>query len=487
MNNKVITSCLALLLIGSIAQAQVSPKLRTGYANPISDSWFEADPTSVEYNGRLYVYGTNDHQQYEHTQKNHYDKIKTLTIMSTDDMVNWTHHGVVPVGDLCKWVNSSWAPSIVSRKEADGKTHFYLYFASNGGATAVLTSTSPVGPWISPLDKDLVTGDIPEVNGCAFDPGAVVDDNGVGWIAVGGGQGRIGRLGKDMISIDSKFIDPHPIHIMEANEMNYIGGKYVYTYCIDWADHNDGTFSGDIPHTCSMGYMTTTTPLDSTSWKFQNAYLNNPGEFETFKWTNNHTHLQKFRGKWYIIYHTEMLMEDMNMYAEGGPEGASNENPMGHFRSIMIDEIQVDEQNAHIYPAKMTKQGPKQIQALNPFIIQQAETVAAAEGIKWEAGDGNGNMIATRGKAFSKHALPEESILLVRDADFSKKAKKFTARLKGQGKLTLHLDSIDAPAIATLSSIADRKDVSAKVNIQGTHDIYFKLTSDLQFDYWQFK
>ena len=34
-------------------------------ANPISPNVFCADPTGVEYNGRLYIYGTNDHQQYE--------------------------------------------------------------------------------------------------------------------------------------------------------------------------------------------------------------------------------------------------------------------------------------------------------------------------------------------------------------------------------------------------------------------------------------
>lgn len=34
-------------------------------ANPISSSVFCADPTAVEYNGRLYVYGTNDAQQAE--------------------------------------------------------------------------------------------------------------------------------------------------------------------------------------------------------------------------------------------------------------------------------------------------------------------------------------------------------------------------------------------------------------------------------------
>ena len=34
-------------------------------ANPISPNIFCADPTGVEYEGRLYVYGTNDQQQAE--------------------------------------------------------------------------------------------------------------------------------------------------------------------------------------------------------------------------------------------------------------------------------------------------------------------------------------------------------------------------------------------------------------------------------------
>ena len=39
---------------------------------------FTADPTAVEYQGRLYVYGTNDTEQYEQTEKNSYEKIKTM-------------------------------------------------------------------------------------------------------------------------------------------------------------------------------------------------------------------------------------------------------------------------------------------------------------------------------------------------------------------------------------------------------------------------
>ena len=39
-----------------------SPKLGTGEYNPLVDSRFMADPTAVEYDGRLYVYATDDHR-----------------------------------------------------------------------------------------------------------------------------------------------------------------------------------------------------------------------------------------------------------------------------------------------------------------------------------------------------------------------------------------------------------------------------------------
>src|SRR5687768_12787260 len=113
----------------------VSPKLTSNNVNPLLDFMFTADPTAVEYEGRIYVYATNDHQQYEHVGKdgkNNYEHIRTLVMMSSDDMVNWTYHGLINTAEVAPWTALSWAPSITSRLEADGKTHFYLYF-SNGG------------------------------------------------------------------------------------------------------------------------------------------------------------------------------------------------------------------------------------------------------------------------------------------------------------------------------------------------------------------
>ena len=69
-------------------------------SNPVSSNVFCADPTGVEYEGRLYIYGTSDHQQYEvvgKNGKNIYEHIKSLVCFSTEDMVNWTYHGEINV------------------------------------------------------------------------------------------------------------------------------------------------------------------------------------------------------------------------------------------------------------------------------------------------------------------------------------------------------------------------------------------------------
>ena len=77
----------------------------TTTANPISANVFCADPTAVEYEGRLYVYGTNDHEQYfKKPEENSYEKIKSLVCFSTDDMVNWTYHGEINVGKIASWI-----------------------------------------------------------------------------------------------------------------------------------------------------------------------------------------------------------------------------------------------------------------------------------------------------------------------------------------------------------------------------------------------
>jgi len=338
-------------------------------SNPLIGHMYCADPTAIEYEGRLYVYGTNDHQQYLFNKngKNTYERIKSLVMLSTDDMVNWTYHGTIETGLISSYIIASWAPSIVSRVEEDGKTHFYLYYSNSGWGVGVLTSTSPTGPWTDPIKRSLVDGNTKGLGeGCTpFDPGVVIDDNGVGWMAFGGskshdkpednyipGGARIVKLGSDMISLASDIIEiPAPYHF-EANELNFINGTYIYTYNTSWVERTKWELDNVAPPTaCCMSYMTSTTPLDPGSWTYRGNYFKNPGE-NGFDYSNNHTHLHKYNGQYYLFYHTLALQKQNNV--------------TGGFRSIFADTIDVDEDTLEIGMATPTLTGVSQNKKHDP-------------------------------------------------------------------------------------------------------------------------
>ena len=465
--------------------ANVSPKLLTNNANPLLDFMFTADPTTVEYNGRIYVYATNDHQQYEHVGKdgkNSYERIRTLVMMSSDDMVNWTYHGLINTAELSPWSQNSWAPSITSRLEADGKTHFYLYYSNSGVGTAMLTSTSPVGPWRDPLGKNIVDRSVPGVDCEApFDPGVVIDDQGTGWLAFGGGtpktkympdNARIVKLGADMISLASEFSKIPAPYFNEASELNFINGTWVYSYCTDWSERTEWPYSNIAkPTGCNISYMTSKTPLDPNSWKYRDNLFENPGA-NVGSFTNNHTHLFKFKEKYYIAYHALYLQDYFD--TKGG------------FRNVGIEEVPVDEGNGVNIPmVKATYKGTSQLNPLNPYVIQQAETTAGTSGqVQFEAVGNPGNMVA-KGKA-------DKQCLMVRGADFSKQIPaKFEARVRGKGRIDVYVNNLKGTALVSL--ICDEKEwttISKKIKLKldkGVGNIYFVFNGeDFLFDEWKF-
>ena len=93
-----LTAAIMATCIQTNAQTIAHDYKSGAYSNPISACVFCADPTALEYNGRLYVYGSNDHQQFIANGKkgdNSYGDIKSIVVFSTDDMVNWTFHGTI--------------------------------------------------------------------------------------------------------------------------------------------------------------------------------------------------------------------------------------------------------------------------------------------------------------------------------------------------------------------------------------------------------
>ena len=450
----------------------------TRFNNPISPDFFCADPTAVEYNGRLYVYGTNDHQQFEAAGPdvdNTYEKIKSMLVFSTADMVNWTYHGEINVGEIAPWITASWAPSIVSRKEADGKTHFYLYFSNSGVGTGVITSTDPVTGWTDPLGHCLVTGDTPGLSDCPnpFDPGAVIDDNGVGWLAFGAGKAsggtdympgsvRIVRLGEDMISFDSEFKQIPAPYSFEASELNYINGTYVYTYCSDWNDHSEQwDFDCPAPGGCGMVYMTSKTPLDPTSWKMMGECFRQPGEVG-FDYSNNHTHMHKFKGKWYMFYHTLMLKHGMGI--------------TGGYRRMGVDEIVVDEKNVKIEDKGGTKKGASQNGVFSPYEEHSSAELVGTAQIDYDMTDPYAPIVS------AKQAGSWTAVRGVQFTESEDASQPTAAELVKTNIDTIQYDltvtSLDAPTTITMYASA-QNGVKNQSSVEVTGKGKYKVTVDM--------
>lgn len=458
-----------------------------GENNPISSNVFFADPTSVEYNGRLYVYGTCDSQEYNSKSgigENSYGSINTLSCFSTADMVNWTYHGDIPVKEICPWTHNSWAPSIVSREKGN-KTEFFLYFCNNAGGVGVMKSESPTGPWEDPIGGYLVNNDKlgdDTVFWC-FDPGVVIDDNGVGWLAFGGGDPvhsdessmytgncRLVKLGKDMVSLDSEIIKVPAVHHFEANELNYINGAYILTYCSNYGARDRWPISmGKESSTCSMCYMICTgDPLNPDDWTYGGEYLTNPNT-HGYPFSNNHSHLQKFGDQYYILYQNVSLLENMGKHETAGG-----------YRSIGIDYIEVDEAAGKISYAKMTDAGVSQLKNFDPFEVTEAETSSTTAGLTYFTVE-DMNVVTN---------ISDGDWTKITSADFGDGANAFAATVRGKGIIEIRLDSADGKVVGNVqfSTSGELKTVMCELDkaVTGVHDLYFVFGGSFVFDKWQF-
>lgn len=450
--------------------------------NPISGQIYCADPTAIEYNGRLYVYGTNDHQQFDAVGRdgnNTYEKIKSLVIFSTEDMVNWTYHGTINVGKIAPWIYASWAPSIVSRVEADGLTHFYLYFSNSGAGVGVITSTDPVTGWSDPLGRMLVSPWTKGLGDCPtpFDPGAVIDDDGIGWLSFGAGVAadgsdympgcaRIAKLGSDLLSIEEIAEIPDYYHF-EASELNYISDTYVYTYNTSWVARDTWELEGiRPPSTCSMAYMTSKTPLDPQSWEYRGHYFLNPGQSGE-SYSNNHTHIQAYQGKYYIFHHTLALQDAKGIH--------------GGFRSLSVEELNIDEASLEIALTGASKRAAEQIGNPDPYHAHAGAEMATGAGITFVDTDGQLNRVSPKSEEAGAWTA-------LKGVTFSGGSKLF-ATVSGKGRIELRVGAVDGETAAAIDfDCAEPTTCWAGIEgtLSGTADLFFVFSdADVTLYAWE--
>jgi arabinoxylan arabinofuranohydrolase len=239
--------------------------------------------------------------------------------------------------------------------------------------------------------------------------------------------------------------------------------------------------------------MVTDTPLDPDSWEYRGEYVPNEGSFGELgaDWGNNHTHLHKFQDTYYLFYHGNVLEKTMKS------NGDMNSDASG-YRSLCVNKLTVNESTQKLSKVTMNKTGVSAIKNLNPYELQQAETMSTCGGVSYEdfSNISKPTSISTLGNDASRNLqvkMAAGSWIMLRKVDFgSEGATGFTLRAKGTGTLEIRLGSKTAKAAATVEfSSMTFADETIEVNpetFKGVKTVYYVFTAaeGVQFDTWQF-
>lgn len=446
-----------------------------GENNPLFTQRFGADPGVMEYNGRVYVYTTNDVIEYDSDGKvteNTYAQINKINCLSSADLVNWTDHGAIPVAGtdgIAKWATCSWAPC-AAHKTINGKEKFFLYFCNGGNGVSVLTADSQTGPWTDPLGKALITRATPNCSDITwlFDPAVMVDDDGTGYLCFGGGvpdgkdampgTSRIVKLGDDMISLAGTPVTIEAPYLFEDSGINKIGDTYYYTYCSNWntAGNAYGMTSGAIE------YMTADNPLGP--YTYGGELFRNQGTFFGL-YGNNHHSLCTLDGQLYLFYHNRSVEKAMGIE--------------GNYRSPQVDAVTM--QGTKIQAVTGTMTGIAQKKTIDPYQTVQAETMSNQAGIQVR---GLGDTVVTE--------IDQGDWIKVSGVNFSKGAAQITMKVSSKNgcavKICTGSPTGKAVGYAEIPSGGTMTTVSAMVQgLNGTQDLYFVFSGQAEMDSWSAK
>ncbi|MCM1474385.1 MAG: endo-1,4-beta-xylanase, partial [Muribaculaceae bacterium] len=447
---------------------------KSGENNPLYTQRFGADPGVMEYNGRVYVYMTNDVVEYDsngNITENTYGKVNKINCISSDDMVNWTDHGTINVAGtdgVAKWASLSWAPC-VAHKTINGKEKFFLYFCNGGNGVCVLTADSPTGPWSDPLGHELITRSVPNCNDIPwlFDPAVFVDDDGTGYLCFGGGvpEGkesmpsttRIVKLGDDMTSIVGTPVTIDAPYVFEDSGINKIGNKYYYTYCSNW---NTGGNQYGLS-TAGIEYMVADNPLGP--YTYGGELFKNQGNFFAGMTGNNHHSIVELNNQLYLFYHSRPVEKAMGID--------------GNYRSPQVDKITMNGEKMN--PVTGTMTGVAQLKKLNPYSKVQAETMSNQSDNISVNGLGDTTVHGTKGSWIS-----------VSGADFSKDANTLTIKASSSNGAVIKVckGNANSEAIAYVEIPSNMSEVKVPVSssLSGNTDLCFLFSGDVDFDYWYF-
>ena len=172
--------------------------LKTYSQNPIISHSFTADPTARVFDGKVYLYPSHDIKSPVERLKDWFC-MEDYHIYSSQNLVDWTDHGVILSQNNVPWVDSEsysmWAPDCVYK---NGK--YYFYFPAKpknmkGFSVGVAVSDTPYGPFMP--DWKPIEG----IQG--IDPCVLIDKQGSAYIYWAGNGLRMAKLKDNMKELAS--------------------------------------------------------------------------------------------------------------------------------------------------------------------------------------------------------------------------------------------------------------------------------------------
>lgn len=471
--------------------------------NPIVQTRFTADPAPLVSEDGETLYLFTSHDEPEGGENGGMYVMNDWNLYSTQDMVNYTDLGVAASYEVFEWSKGdAWAIQTV--RGLDGR--YYLYAPVTGQsstAIGVAVADRPEGPYTDPLGKPLT--EKPNF----IDPSVYVDyESERAFLVWGNPDPYFAELNPDMISFKTQ-----PVKINKTaaafgaadegkdRETRYEEGPWIYVrdgYC--YLVYAGNGIPEDLEYSvCTydefLDWVSQLPEADGTEnyaaadgpWEYGGVLMDT---FDSGTFTN-HPGPIDFKGNSYLFYHTAQL------------PGAN-----GFRRSVAVDEMTYGE-NGTIEKVVPTKEGPDALKNLDPYTLNQAETIAFSEGIETDEYYTNtetGAVTDTFTNDDTKHVyvtgIEDGDYIKVANVDFGGGAGTFTASAassKTGGEIELRLDSKDGALVGTLPVTYTGGDelwqdkTAAISGAEGVHDLYLVFRGEeraedlFNIDTWQFE
>ncbi|MFC3495858.1 glycoside hydrolase family 43 protein [Glycomyces rhizosphaerae] len=450
----------ALALAFAFAAAALSPVADPSPSpaqadNPIVQTIYTADPAPLVHNGRVYLYTGHDEDGST------WFTMKEWRVWSSDDMVNWTDHGSPLNIDTFSWARQdAWAGQAVER---NGKFYWYVPVindATGRSAIGVAVADSPTGPFRDALGHPLVE------NG-EIDPTVFIDTDGQAYLYWGNPNLWYVKLNADMTSYSGS---PTKIPLTTQGFGTRPGSTDRPTLYEEgpWVYKRGSLYYNVFAAQCCsefIGYSTA--PGPTGPWTYRGTVMPTQGSSFT-----NHPGVIDFKGSSYFFYHNGAL-----------PGGG------GFTRSVAVEKFTYNADGT-IPLINMTTAGAPQVGVLNPYVRQEAETIAWETGVETERSSEGGMNVGW---------IENGDWIKVKGAAFGTGAKSFTARVAsatGGGRIELRLDGANGALVGTCTVSGTGgwqtwANVSCPVTgATGTHDLYLKFTGGSGYLFnvnsWQF-